>query len=327
MKLYCVLLVTFSLFTAAISRTDASTLYGATSSGGPGELWIIDKTTGTAIQDVGPLNDSVGTNYAVTGLAFNPITGVLFGSTGNSSGQKLLTINPATALVTVVGSFNAGARNTMADLAFDQDGNLFGIGANPVPTLHSINLSTGQATAIGSSGLPGFTAGGGLDISSGGIFYAVPQGNDFGTYNRTTGAYTFIGTSATPAGSPSSYGALAFDGNTLYGVNEGEGITPHLVTFDVSSGHITDIGPTVTNIDGIAFQPTPVQPALTIQRVTNSVVLSWPASAIGYRLQQNTNLVTATWDSNQDPITITNGTKQVTVTNVTGNKFYRLINP
>ena len=29
------------------------------------------------ISDIGPLNDGVGVNYPVTGLAFNPVTGVL----------------------------------------------------------------------------------------------------------------------------------------------------------------------------------------------------------------------------------------------------------
>ncbi|MEY2427436.1 MAG: hypothetical protein QOJ40_321, partial [Verrucomicrobiota bacterium] len=50
MKPYCILLFAFSLFIAAVTRTDASTLYGATSAGGPGELWIIDQATGAGIQ-------------------------------------------------------------------------------------------------------------------------------------------------------------------------------------------------------------------------------------------------------------------------------------
>ena len=324
MKAFHLIGCALAVWTLAVTRADASTLYGATSAGGPGELWIIDQATGTGIQDVGPLNDSSSVNYAVTGLAFNPITGVLYGSTGNTSGQKLLTIDPATALVTVVGSFNTGTNgNTMSDLAFDPNGNLFGVGSSAHAALYSINLATGQATYIGPSGEP-YTAGGGLAISPGGVFYGTPIQTDFGTYDPITGAFTFIANPPRPGGALTSYASLAFDGNTLYAMNLA---TPtHLVTID-PSGNVTEIGPSVTSIDAIAFQPTPVQPALTIQRVTNSVVLSWPASAIGYRLQQNTNLVTSTWVSNQNAIMITNGTKQVTVTNVTGNKFFRLINP
>src|SRR6478736_3983281 len=100
---------------ASISRADASTLYGATSAGGPGELYTIDATTGAVIQDIGPLNDSLAVNYPITGLAFNPLTGLLYGSTGNSTlstAAKLVSINPANGLVTVIGSFNAGPVNT-----------------------------------------------------------------------------------------------------------------------------------------------------------------------------------------------------------------------
>src|SRR5262245_60627329 len=92
---------------ALATQVDASLLYGSTSAGGPGELWIINPANGTAVQDVGPLNDATGQNYSMTGLAFNPLTGVLYGSTGSISGQSLVAINPATALVTVVGPFNA----------------------------------------------------------------------------------------------------------------------------------------------------------------------------------------------------------------------------
>src|SRR4051812_521160 len=91
------------MLVAATSRGVASTLYGSTSAGGGGELWVLDSATGTGTQDVGPLNDSGGHNYAVTGLAFHPTTGVLYGSTGGTSGKSLLTINPTTGLVTVVG--------------------------------------------------------------------------------------------------------------------------------------------------------------------------------------------------------------------------------
>jgi hypothetical protein len=97
------------------------------------------------------LNDALSTNYPITGLAFSPATGVLYGSTGNAGTVDglLVTINPATALVSVVGPFNAGPVNsggtaaTMADLAFDSAGNLYGIGSIGGPQLYSINKLTG----------------------------------------------------------------------------------------------------------------------------------------------------------------------------------------
>src|SRR5256885_6177186 len=78
-----VLLATLGIF-ALVGESRAATLYGSTSAGGPGELYVLNPATGGVIQDVGPLNDAFGANYPVTGLSFNPITGVLYGSTGNA---------------------------------------------------------------------------------------------------------------------------------------------------------------------------------------------------------------------------------------------------
>jgi PEP-CTERM motif-containing protein len=248
---------------ALAGQADAGTLYGATSSG-HGELYILNPATGGPLQDIGPLNDVTGLNYSVTGLAFDPITGVLYGSTGGVTGTKLLTINPATASVSVVGSFSAGTA-TMTDLAFNQAGNLYGISSSGGAKLYSINKGTGAATLIGASAVS-FTEGGGLAISSGGVFYASPIPGEYGTYNSTTGAYTHIATPASPVGSGGSYAALAFDGATLYGDNlkpgTGGGAT-HLVTIDPTTGNVTDIGPSVTHLDAIAFSvPEPATTAL-----------------------------------------------------------------
>src|SRR4051812_25930572 len=94
----------------AASQANAGTLYASTAAGNPGELYIINQATGATVQDVGPLNDVNSVNYPITGLAFNPTNGVLYGSTGNSGtvDGKLVTINPTTALVSIIGSFNAG---------------------------------------------------------------------------------------------------------------------------------------------------------------------------------------------------------------------------
>src|SRR5215213_10586494 len=150
-------------------RAGAETLTAATAAGGPGELYILNPATGGPLSDVGPLNDLLNVNYPITGLAFNPVTGLLYGSTGNSvlsTAAKLVSINPATAQVTLVGGFNTGVTNTsgtpatMADLAFDAAGNLYGVSSIGGPQLYSINLTTGKATVIGSTGLPSTSGGG-----------------------------------------------------------------------------------------------------------------------------------------------------------------------
>jgi len=208
----------------SIECSHAANLYASTAAGSQGQLYLINPANGGLVQSIGMLNDASGLNYPVTGLAFNPISGVLYGSTGNNpagTAATLITINPLTAQVTVVGAFNAGPVNssgtpsTMADLAFDSSGNLFGVGSIGGPQLYSINILTGQATVIGGTGLTS-TTGGGLAINPGGTFYGTPTASRFGTYDAVLGTYTDIANPTKPAGG--GYGSLDFDENgVLFG--------------------------------------------------------------------------------------------------------------
>lgn len=245
------------------ARSEASVLYASTAAGAAGHLYILDAATGGMLQDIGPLNDVAGANYAVTGLAFHPLTGVLYGSTGNANTAAqgtLVKINPATAQVTVVGAFNAGPVNsggdpsTMADIGFDGAGNLYGAASIGGPNLYSINTTTGQATLVGANGVSTSTSGGGLAISSGGTFYGTPTSSRFGTYNSGTGAFTNIANPTKPTGG-GAYGALDFDGAVLYGLNVGSGSPPPtaLATINTTTGAVTLVGNSVASLDAIAF--------------------------------------------------------------------------
>jgi hypothetical protein len=260
---------------ALAARADAQVLYAARAAGSTGELFTLNPATGAVLQDIGPLTDAGGTNYPITGLAFHPTTGVLYGSTGNSvaaTAARLVTINPATGRVTVVGSFNAGpvsgtgTPSTMGDLDFDAAGNLFGVGTIGGPQLYSINPATGQATVVGPTGLTS-TVGGGLAVSAAGGFFGTPTAARFGTYDPTTGAYTNIANPAKPVGG--GYGALDFDASgTLYGLNVGAvvgSIVPtHLVTINPATGAVTDLGASGDFLDAIAFSPVPEPSALAL---------------------------------------------------------------
>jgi hypothetical protein len=268
------------------ARADAAVLYASTAAGGPGELYILNAANGAVVQDVGPLNDVGGTNYPITGLAFHPTTGVLYGSTGNNpaaTAARLVTINSATGLVTVIGSYNAGPINssgtpaTMTDLAFDAAGNLYGVGSIGGPQLYSINAITGQATVIGGTGLTS-TTGGGLEFAASGL-YGTPTASRFGAYNIVTGAYTDIANPAKPAGG-GGYGALSTDPDTglLYGLNVGPGSPPptHLVTINPVTGAVTDLGASLASLDAIAFQ-------VPIPEPSGMALLAIAAIALGTR--------------------------------------------
>lgn len=261
--LQLVALAIASLFFVDSAR--AGVLYASTAAGAEGKLVILNSATGALVQEIGPLNDVAGANYAVTGLAFHPVTGVLYGSTGNANTAAqatLVTIDPATALVTVVGPFDAGPTNssgspsTMADIDFDSTGKLYGVGSIGGPQLYSINTATGKATVVGPTGLTS-TTGGGLAISASGVFYGTPTASRFGTYDSTTGAFTNIGNPTKPSGG--GYGALAYDGSVLYGLNVGSGSPPptNLVIIDPSNAGVTVVGASLSSLDAIAFRPVP----------------------------------------------------------------------
>ena len=263
MKLIHALLLALAAMALFSARVDAGQLYASTAAGAEGRLYQLNPADGTVIQNIGLLNDVTGTNYPITGLAFHPTTGVLYGSTGNNpaaTAARLVTIDPATALVTVVGPFNAGPTNssgtpsTMADIGFDPAGNLYGVASIGGPNLYSINLATAQATLVGPNGVATSTTGGGLAISGGGVFYGTPTASRFGTYDLGTGGYTDIGNPTKPSGG--GYGSLDFDGSVLYGLNVGSGSPPatNLVIIDPATAGVTNLGASVASLDAIAFR-------------------------------------------------------------------------
>jgi hypothetical protein len=246
-------------------------------------LYRINETNGAVLQDIGPLNDAAGLNYGISGLAFHPTTGVLYGSTHNlqeanpATLARLVTINPATAQVTVVGEFNAGNEGratTMADIEFNAAGQLFGVGSVGGPQLYSINTGTGKATVIGNTGLTS-TGGGGLAIGPSGAIFGTPTGSRFGRYD-SAGLYTNITNPAKPAGG-GAYAALAFDGNVLYGLNSGPGSPPptHLAIIDRVTGAVTDVGASVNALDAIAFQSVPIPEPGTVALMLGPALLGF----------------------------------------------------
>jgi hypothetical protein len=272
-------------FFGLAGQTIAATLYGATAAGAPGTLYTLDPATGAVIQTIGALNDAGGANYSMTGLAVHPITGVLYGSTGNANTAAqgtLVIINPLTALVTVIGPFNAGPTNTsgspatMADIDFDAAGNLYGVASIGGPNLYSINSVTAQATLVGANGASTSTSGGGLAISAAGVYYGTPTSSRYGTYDSSTGVYTNITNPTKPAGT-GAYGALSFNPDTgvLYGLNVGPGSPPPtaLVTIDPATGAVTLVGNSAASIDAIAFGPTIPEPAAAIMLAPLALLL------------------------------------------------------
>jgi hypothetical protein len=75
----------------------------------------------------------------------------------------------------------------------------------------------------------------------------------------------------------------------------------------------------------IAAVQTPGAPALTITRTaTNTVVVSWPYSSIGFSLQQNPDLKTTSWTSPPQTVNTNATINWIVVNPPLGNLYYRL---
>jgi hypothetical protein len=217
-------------------------------------LFLLNPATGAMLRDIGPIG------FAVTGLAFDPATGVLYGVTGGGSPspprKSLITIDPITGAGTLVGpEVNGGP---IADITFTSDGTFYGWGEGS-DDLYTINKSTGTATKVGESSFG--TAGSGISANSANILYfgGNRPGGNLTIVDRITGTVSVV---AHFSGAPldTSLNAFAFDPNdVLYASNGGDegtlGTSGHLVTINTSTAVITDLGVTINDLDAIAFGP------------------------------------------------------------------------
>ena len=75
----------------------------------------------------------------------------------------------------------------------------------------------------------------------------------------------------------------------------------------------------------VAAVQTANSPMLTITRSGGSVIVSWPSSATGFVLQQNSNLAaTNSWVTTGYAITTVGPTNSITIAPPTGSLFFRL---
>ncbi|MEY2487236.1 MAG: hypothetical protein QOH39_2884 [Verrucomicrobiota bacterium] len=250
-------------------------MYAATGLNGvAGNLYTINPST-AASSLVGPIINTSGSGaIGLTGLDFNPLDGTLYGITANSTSaggntvaKSLVTIDPATAFATVIGSL--GIANT--DISFRPDGTLFGFQSNETAgSIHSmtkINLGTGVSTVLGSSGLAS-TNGGGLAFDEGGTLYLSATGSSgtLDTLNPSKGTRT-VGGSMTGAPVAGSINAMAANGETLFGVDSDGSISRnsvHLVTISrgAAAATVTDIGLLPGDTDAISRAYSPIEPWL-----------------------------------------------------------------
>jgi hypothetical protein len=264
---------------AGVGRAEAGFLYATDGqNGNPAtNLYVIDTAT-LARVTVGRIG------FAVTGLALNPFTGVLYGDTAprGSNTRQLITINTITGAGTLIGALGVGLDN----IAFDRDGTLYGwSGRTSGSSLYRVNPTTGAATRVGVSGIT--DAGAALAINGSGTMYLAAAGASgaLRTVDKTTGAVTTVATlSGAPFGS-GSIKSLAFDSSgTLFGINLNEGGPGNpgapgataIVTINPTTGVVTSLGAGPPGLTALAFTPSvvPEPSSLTLVAIGGALALA-----------------------------------------------------
>lgn len=224
-------------------------LYAARGSNVSSDLYTVDPATG-AMTSIGP------TGFAITGLAFDPTSGTLYGVTSNNSPsnpRSLITIDPTTGASALVGSL--GTANPAADIAFNAAGQLYGWVEGP-DDLYTINKATGAATLVANSGVS--SQGDGMDFDSGGVLWACLKNVGSGSiYNvdTATGAATpvVVLSGGVPA---ASLAAASFDASGTFWAVENSAPSAVLCTINLVTGVITNKpGSMEDNTDGLAWGP------------------------------------------------------------------------
>ena len=223
----------------------------------PSQLWRVDPNSGqaTSVGDVG---------YAITGLAQDPTTGILYGVSNNNSPiapRTLLTIDPANGAATQVGPLGL----IIADITFDSQGRLFGW-SEEEDNLASINKQTGAATEFTVNELDTYGSGSAFDVNDTYWLFGEGEGGG-GPGSNTDGGYHTIDPltgKATLRGrltpvldaneSPVSSAAFDCARTTLYATIQNYGKPPaYLTAIDTATGAVTTKGVTTTGADGLEW--------------------------------------------------------------------------
>lgn len=236
---------------------EGALLYAAL--GGPNttsDLYLLNPTDASETS-IGPIG------FAMTGLAFHPTSGVLYGVTNNNSAsnpRSLITVNTTTGAGTLVGSL--GLATPINDCAFDSAGNLYGF-RQSTRTLYQINTATGTATQVASGPITGPSVFGdpvtgmGADFDGSDVMVVVARevSHPYYTVDEHTGAATEqVPLTDSPGDfDDDSINCLSFTAHAqLWGIDvAGNGFW--LVRISTLTGEISTVGQTLDFFDALAW--------------------------------------------------------------------------
>ena len=265
-----------AILLSCASTTLAVTLYGTAYVGSATEatLYTIDSTTGTET-----LVGLTGYNQ-VSGIDFDPITGTLYGvgyRTTDSGIFELITLDITTGVGTAVGG--TGVATPFQDISFRSDGTLFGYSSG---NLYTIDLMSGAAALVGSTGLSG---GGGHATAfdpSDTLFHINVA--DIYTLNQTNGTATDTNVNVDypiDLGTNPRANAMDYDLTTgiLYAsvVHIGEGPAANFIAqIDLATGDVSNVHSTILGLDALAVFQQPDGNGTSVPEAMSSLWLALP---------------------------------------------------
>lgn len=242
------------------ARGQVHTLYAASvRSGGTnadvpiaGNLYTVNLANGAATL-IGAIRLPGAKAIGVTGMAFHPQTGILYGITSEqspNSPHSLVTIDATSGAATLVGDLGIVG----SDVAFDPVGTLY-VWMQGTSQLGTVNVSTAAVTPIGKPGPAGPAAG--MAIDPAGMVYVTAKGAS-GTLDNVdlaTGALQ-IGPPLTGAPFSTQINSMSFSpGGLLLAVNSNGGspANTRLVTINTATGAVATMGTLPDDTDALSF--------------------------------------------------------------------------
>jgi len=262
-------LAALSVFLAAsLGASAADTLYATSLRGEAvggafvaGNLYSVDPATAAA-KLIGPIRLGE-TAVGITAVATHPRTGVFYGITAGLSPavpRSLVTVDLDSARATLVAPISMRG----SDLAFGPDGTLY-MWVPEAKRLVKLDADTGEIEPLGPSGIQAGPSGGLAIDRGGGKAYVAATGAN-GTLDAIdleTGKGT-PGPKLTGAPFPVSIDNMTLSpSGTLYAVNSNGGAPSNaaLVTIDIASGAIAQVGALPRDTRGLIFAPERTRPS------------------------------------------------------------------
>jgi hypothetical protein len=259
-RIFFYILAAALLMSAFGARGQTHTLYAASvRSGGTnadvpiaGNLYTVNLANGQAAL-VGAIRLPGAKAVGVTGMAFHPQTGTLYGITSEQSPNSphaLVTIDATNGAATIVGDLGLVG----SDLAFDAKGTLY-VWMQGSSQLGTVDFASAKVTPIGRSGPPGPPAG--IAIDPQGMIYVTAKGAS-GTLDNvdvTSGALQ-VGPPLTGAPFATQINSMSFSPSGLLlavNSNGGSPANTRLVTINTATGAVATIGALPDDTDALAF--------------------------------------------------------------------------